>query len=77
MPAGLFGMTGFISTHALTWSATYPLNVSHNSPAISTHALTWSATCPSAPHQAAQANNFNSRTHVECDMSFPFPSRVR
>ena len=38
---------------------------------ISTHALTWSATgC--APTRKSEHRNFNSRTHVECDMTAPY-----
>ena len=56
-----------ISTHALTWSATTGnrLQIAHFQ--ISTHALTWSATC-SVEFQG-NPQDFNSRTHVECDLS--------
>ena len=58
----------FISTHALTWSATYlPRRfVAHI--AISTHALTWSATGGSI-NINTNAENFNSRAHVERDVN--------
>ena len=37
---------GSISTHALTWSATYDFQILEKIKEISTHALTWSATMP-------------------------------
>ena len=36
---------------------------------ISTHALTWSATSAISQYLGG-TNNFNSRTHVECDFGF-------
>ena len=58
-----------ISTHALTWSATFKDRYCLKTKLISTHALTWSATkakCVSAAHTA----DFNSRAHVERDINF-------
>ena len=58
-----------ISTHALTWSATIrPVSMAISS-TISTHALTWSATSAISQYLGG-TNNFNSRTHVECDDAF-------
>ena len=59
--------SAFISTHALTWSATAVFSSgSCSCTGISTHALTWSATgSVGAPPTATR--DFNSRTHVECD----------
>ena len=58
-----------ISTHALTWSATYTIFVLIAFSTISTHALTWSAT--SRPrHLRWPADNFNSRAHVERDPTY-------
>ena len=39
-----FSFNNFISTHALTWSATFLLKILYLRYQISTHALTWSAT---------------------------------
>ena len=61
VPAGMA-----ISTHALTWSATYGTLSEVSDVEISTHALTWSATIP-AFGQTLTEFDFNSRTHVECD----------
>ena len=58
-----------ISTHALTWSATRPTNSPRTRCTISTHALTWSATA-AATTAAENAENFNSRAHVERDPSW-------
>ena len=55
-----------ISTHALTWSATYYALIYGIPTGISTHALTWSATAEIGQNDLALMN-FNSRTHVECD----------
>ena len=55
-----------ISTHALTWSATEVWNLRACPQSISTHALTWSATCQS--FGMYKTIDFNSRTHVECDI---------
>ena len=41
---------------------------------ISTHALTWSATIATAP-PGAPKRDFNSRTHVECDVHHVFRFR--
>ena len=58
-----------ISTHALTWSATFAGHIPQANPFISTHALTWSATGGvGAPPTATR--DFNSRTHVECDAAY-------
>ena len=56
-----------ISTHALTWSATFAKNAMAKSMhQISTHALTWSATLPRKVNLVSMVH-FNSRAHVERD----------
>ena len=66
-PTGTVGQLRSISTHALTWSATGYFHLCDGYHSISTHALTWSATqFDSCSHFFT--SNFNSRTHVECDL---------
>ena len=84
----------WISTHALTWSATGLAGCGGADNSISTHALTWSATDfarfaaqpekfqlthsrgvrPLAAGFAYLYQNFNSRTHVECDRDGATPA---
>ena len=57
-----------ISTHALTWSATYGnRTAARRATPISTHALTWSATLGDV-RKVLVVRNFNSRAHVERDI---------
>ena len=58
-----------ISTHALTWSATQSADRLSGWRKISTHALTWSATLCDFVESIIKSD-FNSRTHVECDVCF-------
>ena len=66
-----------ISTHALTWSATRGTISARSCQPISTHALTWSATAPRGRHGIYRHSHFNSRAHVERDMTNCCSSRMQ
>ena len=55
-----------ISTHALTWRATFDLLRAEEAAEISTHALTWRATF-SQSKDPSSSNNFYPRPHMEGD----------
>ena len=67
MDTGIIKSPPPISTHALTWSATISEGTGKIFCYISTHALTWSAT-DAIRKGGTRLCDFNSRTHVECDL---------
>ena len=64
----MIGITGYISTHTLTWSVTDSREQKWGHIEISTHTLTWSVT-DSVSGSGDITNNFNSHAHVERDRS--------
>ena len=71
-------ITGYISTHTLTWSVTQEKLHRKHYEIISTHTLTWSVTRDAC--MVCNANpNFNSHAHVERDIenfSFLIPIQI-